>query len=327
MPHSRIRRQLIRSIPAAAFAGNGVAALAQDNYPSRPVRLVVAYPPGGPVDTLARTLAPPLGEYLGQPIVIENRPGAAGVIGSDHVAKAQPDGHVLLFGSTPLSIQETLLKKLPYSILKDFTAIANMAEGPQALVVGNDVPVSSVRELIEYAKAQKGKLNFASPSTGGSNHLAAEMFKTMGGFEATHIPYNGGAPAEIDLIAGRVAFMFGAFSNSMAQAERGRLKVLGVSSRQRMSTAPNVPTIAEVLPQFEVMSWYGVLGPARMPSAVTQKINAGIHQALALPEMRKRLATMDLEPAAQSADHFDDYIRRNTAMWAKVISEGNVKAD
>jgi tripartite-type tricarboxylate transporter receptor subunit TctC len=322
-----VRRQLIRSLPAAALAAVAPISRAQESYPSRPVRLVVAYPPGGPVDTLARALAQPLGDDLGQPVVVENRPGAGGVIGSDHVAKSQPDGHVLLFGSTPLTIQESLLKKLPYSILKDFTAISNMAEGPQALVVGNDVPVNSVRELIDYARAQKGKLNFASPSTGGSNHLAAEMFKTMGKFEATHIPYNGNAPAEIDLIAGRVAFMFGAFSSSMAQAERGRLKVLGVSARKRMATAPNVPTISEVLPEFEVMSWYGVLGPARMPPAVTQRVNAGIGKVLALPEMRKRLLTMDLEPAPGSASHFDEYLRRNAALWATVIRDGNVRVD
>jgi tripartite-type tricarboxylate transporter receptor subunit TctC len=249
------------------------------------------------------------------------------VIGSDLVTKAAPDGYTLLFGSTPLSIQETLLPKLPYSVLKDFTPIANMAEGPQALVVGNSVPVNSVRELVDYGKAQNGRLNYASPSAGGSNHLAAELFKSTAGFQATHVPYKGGAPAEIDLIAGQVTFMFGAFSSSMAQAERGRLKVLGVSSRKRMAKAPDVPTISETLPGFEVVSWYGVLGPPGLPPAITARLNTEINRIVASPDMRRRFTAMDLEATPWTAEQFGDYIRQNTAMWAKVIKDGNVKAE
>lgn len=322
----RRRRILQALLVPALLAGTGLAA-AQDRYPSKPVRLVVAYPPGGPVDTLARTLAQPLSEALGQAIIVENRPGAGGVIGSDHVAKATPDGYTLLFGSTPLTIQETLLAKLPYSILKDFTPIANMAEGPQALVVGNSVPVKNVKELIDYAKAQDGKLNYASPSAGGSNHLAAELLKNVAGFKATHVAYKGGAPAELDLIAGRVTFMFGAFSNAVAQAQAGRLKILGVSSRKRMPTAPDIPTIAETLPGFEVVSWYGVLGPAGMPAPIVARLNSEIHKAVASPELKARLLKMDLEPAPGTAEQYSQYIRANADMWAKVIREGNVKAD
>ena len=300
---------------------------AQGAYPNRPIRLVVAYPPGGPLDVLARSLAQPLGEALGQTVIVDNKAGAGGVIGSDFVAKAAPNGYTLLFGSTPLAIQETLLAKLPYSALKDFTPIAKMAEGPQALVVGTAVPVKTVKELVDYGKAQNGKLNYASPSAGGSNHLAAEMFKTMAAFSALHVPYKGGAPAEFDLISGQVTFMFGAFSSSMAQAEKGRLRVLGVSSKKRMATAPDVPTIAETIPGFEVVSWYGVLGPPGMPAAITSRLNAEINKILGSADMSKRFAAMDLEATPGSAEQFGEYIRQNIGMWSQVIKDANIKAE
>jgi tripartite-type tricarboxylate transporter receptor subunit TctC len=319
------RRQLLGALAMSLAAGP--QAFAQSAWPNKPIRLVVAYPPGGPLDVLARSLAQPLGEALGQTVMVDNRAGAGGVIGSDFVAKSAPDGYTLLYGSTPLSIQETLLPKLPYSVYKDFTPIANMALGPQALVVGNSVPVNSVKELIDHGKAQNGRLNYASPSAGGSNHLAAEMFKSMAGFEATHVPYKGGAPAEIDLIAGQVTFMFGAFSSSMAQAEKGRLKVLGVSSRKRMAKAPNVPAIAETLPGFEVESWYGVLGPAGLSPVITARLNAEINRILGSEDMRKRFIAMDLEATPWTSTQFSDHIRQNTAMWSKVIKDANVKAE
>ena len=319
------RRKLLAAI--AMSLASGPSAFAQSAWPNRPLKLVVAYPPGGPLDVLARSLAQPLGEALGQTIVVENRAGAGGVIGSDFVAKAAPDGYTLLFGSTPLSIQETLLPKLPYSVYKDFTPIANMALGPQALVVGNSIPVNSVKELIDFGKSQNGRLNYASPSAGGSNHLASEMFKSMAGFDATHVPYKGGAPAEIDLIGGQVTFMFGAFSSSMAQAEKGRLKMLGVSSKKRMVRAPQVPAISETIPGFEVESWYGVLGPSGLSSAITTRLNTEINRILGSEDMKKRFVTMDLEATHWTASQFTDYIRHNTAMWAKVIKDANVKAE
>lgn len=319
------RRKLLAAI--AMSLASGPSAFAQSAWPNRPLKLVVAYPPGGPLDVLARSLAQPLGEALGQTIVVENRAGAGGVIGSDFVAKAAPDGYTLLFGSTPLSIQETLSPKLPYSVYKDFTPIANMALGPQALVVGNSIPVNSVKELIDFGKSQNGRLNYASPSAGGSNHLASEMFKSMAGFDATHVPYKGGASAEIDLIGGQVTFMFGAFSSSMAQAEKGRLKMLGVSSKKRMVRAPQVPAISETIPGFEVESWYGVLGPSGLSSAITTRLNTEINRILGSEDMKKRFVTMDLEATHWTASQFTDYIRQNTAMWAKVIKDANVKAE
>jgi tripartite-type tricarboxylate transporter receptor subunit TctC len=320
-------RTALSALVAASMLVTAAQAFAGDHYPSRPIRLVVAYPPGGPLDVMARLLAEPLGQVLEQPVVVDNRAGAGGIIGSDVVSKAAPDGYTLLFGSTPLAIQETLMARLPYSALKDFTPIAKTAEGPQVLVVGAAVPVHTVRELIDYAKAKDGRLNYASPSTGGSNHLAAEMFKTMAGFKATHIPYKGGAPAETDLIGGQVTFMFGALTGSLQQAERGRLRVLAVTSKKRMRSAPDVPTIAETLPGFEVTSWYGVLGPPGLPGPIVAQLNAEINKVMNQPEMAKRLLALDLEAASGTSAQFAEFIRQNTAMWAKVIKDAHVERE
>lgn len=322
-----IERALRRACASLLMLAAATPGLAADPYPSKPIRLVVAYPPGGPLDVMARTLAEPLGKALGQPVIVDNRAGAGGVIGSDLVAKAAADGYTLLFGSTPLTIQETLLAKLPYSISRDFSPIAKLAEGPQALIVGNTVPARSVRELIDYAKSQDGKINYASPSAGGSNHLAAEMFKLLAGIKATHIPYKGGAPAEIDLIGGQVTFMFGAMTGSLRQAERGRMRVLGVTSKKRMPGAPDVPTIAETLPGFEVVSWYGVLGPPSLPEAIVTRLNAEINAVMNQPDMSKRLATLDLEATPGSAAQFGAYLRQNTALWGKVIKDAGITAE
>lgn len=316
------------AVMSAMSAGMVPAATAQTgDYPNKPVRLIVAYPPGGPLDTMARMLAEPLSQVLGKPVLVENRPGAGGVIGSDAVAKAPADGYTLLFGSTPLSIQETLTPKLPYSALRDFSPIAKMGDGPQVLVVGNSVPARDVAELIAHAKSLDGKMNYASPSTGGSNHLAAELFKLTGGFKATHVPYKGGAPAMTDVIGGQVSFMFGAVATSMQQVEAGRMRALGVTSKRRLASAPQVPTIAETLPGFEVVSWYGVLGPAGMPSAIVNRLNSEVNKIIVSPEMRKRLLGLDVEPTPDTPAQFGEFIKQNTAMWANVIKTAGLTAE
>lgn len=326
-PCAPIERTLRRACASLFMLVATTHGFAADPYPSKPIRLVVAYPPGGPLDVMARTLAEPLARALGQPVIVDNRAGAGGVIGSDLVSKATADGYTLLFGSTPLTIQETLLTKLPYSISRDFSPIAKLAEGPQVLIVGNAVPVRTVRELIDFGKSQDGKINYASPSAGGSNHLAAEMFKQMAGIRATHIAYKGGAPAEIDLIGGHVTFMFGALTGSLRQAERGRMRVLGVTSKKRMPGAPDLPTIAETLPGFEVVSWYGVLGPPGMPDAIVGRLNAEINHVMNQPDMGKRLATLDLEATPGTASQFGEYLRQNTVMWGKVIKDAGITAE
>ena len=303
------------------------ASLQAQQYPSKPVKVIIPYPPGSTPDIVGRTLSSKLQEAFGQPFVIENRSGAGGNIGAEAVAKAPADGYTLLFGSTPLSIQETLTPKLPYSAARDFTPIAKMAVGSQMLVVGTSVPARNVRELIDYARSLDGRMNYASPSAGGSNHLAAEMFKLMGGFKATHVPYKGGAPAEIDVIGGQVSFMFGAVSSSMRQVEAGRLRALAVTSKERMPSAPNVPTLAETLPGFEVVSWYGVLGPTGMPPGVVSRLNAEINRIIVQPDMKKRLLALDLEPTPGTPVQFGDYLKQNIGMWARVIKDAGVTAE
>jgi len=325
MKHRGLRRSLLAGLAGLALFGVG-AAQAGD-YPNKPIRLVVAYPPGGPLDILARVLAEPLGKALGQPLIVENRAGAGGVIGSDFVAKAAPDGYTILLGSTPLAIQETLYRKLPYSATRDLTPIANLAEGPQVLVVGSKVPVKTVQELIDYGKAQHGKLNYASPSAGGTNHLAAELLKLRGGFEATHIAYKGGAPAEIAIISGDVAFGFGALTGSLQQVRQGRLRALGVTSKERWPSAPDVPAIAETLPGFDVSSWYGLLGPAGMPAEVVQRLNGEVNKILAEPATKKRLVELDLLPAPGTPDQFRSYIHQNIDMWGKVVRDAKITVD
>jgi tripartite-type tricarboxylate transporter receptor subunit TctC len=325
MKHLGLRRLLLAGIAGLALTG-AVAAQAGD-YPGKPIRLVVAYPPGGPLDILARVLSEPLGRALGQPLIVENRAGAGGVIGSDYVAKAQPDGYTILLGSTPLAIQETLYPKLPYSATRDLTPIANLAEGPQVLVVGSAVPVKTVQELIDYGKKQNGKLNYASPSAGGTNHLAAELLKLRGGFQATHIAYKGGAPAEIAIISGDVSFGFGALTGSLQQVRQGRLRALGVTSKARWPSAPDVPAIAETLPGFDVSSWYGLLGPAGMPPEVVQRLNGEVNKVLAEPAMKKRLVELDLLPAPGTPAQFGTYIRQNIGMWGKVVKDAKITVD
>jgi tripartite-type tricarboxylate transporter receptor subunit TctC len=325
MEHHGLRRDLLACMAGLALFG-AVAAQSSD-FPSRPIRLVVAYPPGGPVDILARELQEPLGRALGQPLIIENRAGAGGVIGSDFVVRARPDGYTILLGSTPLAIQETLYPKLPYSATRDLTPIANLAGGPQVLVVGSAVPVNTVQELFDYAKTQQGKLNYASPSAGGTNHLAAELLKLRGGFQATHIAYKGGAPAEMAIISGDVAFGFGALTGSLQQVRQGRLRALGVTSKQRWPSAPDVPAIAETLPGFDVSSWYGLLGPAGMSGEVVQRLNSEVNKVLAQPAVKKRLVELDLLPAPGTPAQFATFVRQNIDMWGKVVRDAKITVD
>jgi tripartite-type tricarboxylate transporter receptor subunit TctC len=311
------RRLLVAALAATVLSPAFVHA---QTWPTKPIRLVVAYPPGGPVDLIARLLAEPLGRALGQAVIVDNRVGAAGVIGSNAVAKSPPDGYTLLLGSTPLAIQETL-QELPYSALIDFSPIAKIADGPQVLLVAAAIPVHTARELIDYAKAQDGKLNYASPGHGGANHLATELFKTRAGFKAMQVPYNGNGPAELALIGGQVDFMFSSLTSSLPQVNSGRLRALGVTSKKRLPSAPDIPAIAETLPGFEATSWFGVLGPAKMPSAIVERLNVEINKVIEHPAMNKRFAALYLEATPGNPAQFGEFIKQNTVMWGKVIKE------
>jgi tripartite-type tricarboxylate transporter receptor subunit TctC len=330
MQHDGRRRFLAGALLASAVALAPLAH-AQGNaaaYPTKPIKLVVGFPPGGPVDTLARVLAKQLSESLGQAVVVDNRAGANGVIGTDVVVKSAPDGYTLLMGASTMPIQATMTRNLPYDTLRDLAPISGVASAPLLLVTNPSLPAKNVRELVDYMRAQAGAVSYASPSSGSANHLAAEMLKTMTGVQAVHVPYKGGAPAEVDVMGGRVAFMFDAIPSALPHVRAGRMRALAVSSEKRSSAAPEIPTIAESgFPGFDVTTWYGVFGPAGMSPDVVSRLSTEIGKALETSEMKERLATLGSEPMQGTPAQFGDFIRREIVKWAKVIKESGATAD
>ena len=309
----------------AAFAA-GVSAQA---YPTKPIRIVVPFPAGGTTDVLARAAAQKLAETLGQPAVVDNRPGAGGNIGAELVAKSAPDGYTLLMGTVGThAINPGLYPKLPYDHVKDFAPVILVAGVPNVLVINPALPVNSVPELIAYAKANPGKLNFASSGNGTSIHLSAELFKTIAGVQMTHVPYKGSAPALQDLVGGQVQLMFDNLPSSLALIKGGKLKALAVTSGARAAALPDVPTLAESgLPGFEASSWFGLLAPTGTPSSVIAKLNGEIAKWLATPEAKEKLLAQGANAAGGTAEEFAQFIAAETAKWQKVVKESGAKVD
>jgi tripartite-type tricarboxylate transporter receptor subunit TctC len=309
----------------AAFAAG---ASAQD-YPTKPIRIVVPFPAGGATDLLARAVAQRLTEKWGQPVIVDNRPGAGGNIGSELVAKAAPDGYTLEMGTVGThAINVSLYAKMPYDHVKDFVPIILVAAVPNVLVVNPSLPVKSVQELIAYGKANPGKLNFASSGNGTSIHLSGELFKTMTGVQMTHVPYKGSAPALQDLIAGQVQLMFDNLPPSLPQIKAGKLRALGVTTATRSPVLPDLPTIAESgLPGFESSSWFGLLAPAGTPQPIVAKVNAEVNAWLATPEAKEKIVASGANPAGGTPDDFAKHIAAETAKWQKVVKESGAKID
>jgi tripartite-type tricarboxylate transporter receptor subunit TctC len=312
----------------ALLALVAVGALGQ-GYPNRTIRLVVPFPAGGTTDILARAAAQKLTESLGQPVVVDNRPGAAGNIGSDIVAKSAPDGYTLLMGTVGThAINPSLYSKMPYDHVKDFVPVVLVASVPNVLVVNPSLPVKSVGDLIKLAKAKPGEINFASSGSGTSIHLSGELFKTMAHVDMTHIPYKGSAPALTDLIGGQVQIMFDNLPSSLAQIKAGKLRAIAVTSQKRAPALPDVPTIAESgLPGFEATSWFGVLAPAGTPFPVVARINSEINKWLQTPEAREQLLAQGAAAAGGTPESFAAHIRAETDKWAKVVKESGAKVD
>jgi tripartite-type tricarboxylate transporter receptor subunit TctC len=307
-----------------------VAALAcAQNYPTKPIRLVVPFPPGGATDLLARDVAQKLTEAWGQAVIVDNRPGAGGNIGSELVAKSAPDGYTLEMGTVGThAINASLYAKMPYDHVKDFTPVILVAGVPNVLVVNPAVPANSVAELISYAKANPGKLNFASSGNGTSIHLSGELFKVMAGVQITHIPYKGSAPALQDLLAGQVQMMFDNLPPSLPQIKAGKLRALAVTSLTRAPALPDVPTLSESgLPGFDASSWFGILAPAGTPAPIVAKLNAEVAKWLATPEAKEKLAKQGANIAGGTPDDFAKHISSETAKWAKVVKESGAKID
>lgn len=290
------------------------------SYPARPIRFIVAYPAGGGADLVARAVGQKLGEAWGQQVVIDNRPGGGANIGAELAARAAPDGYTLFELTQTHSVNATLYPKLGYDPLRDFAAVILMATIPSILVVHPAVPVHSTRELIDYARARPGALNYASTGSGGPQHLGAELFKTMSGVQITHIPYKGAAPALTDLLGGQVQCMFGNMLSTLPHIRTSRLRALAVSSARRSRVSPETPTVAESgLPGFESGSWFGIHVPVQTPRALIDKLNAEMNRILALPEMRERFGTDGAELVGGTPAEFDAFLRREIEKWAKVI--------
>jgi tripartite-type tricarboxylate transporter receptor subunit TctC len=327
-PVSNSRRLLLTALGALALP-LPLAAQAQAWPARQPIRFVIPYPPGGASDVTARVLGAKLSETFGQAVVIENRPGANGIIALDHVAKAAPDGYTILMANLgPNAINPVVYNKLPYDAVKDFVPITLTSIVPQILVVNPALPIRSVQELIAYAKANPGKLTFASAGNGASNHLSGELFNTMAGIRMTHIPYKGDTPAMTDVIAGTVDVMFPTAIAATPHVKAGRLRAIGVTSTKRVPSLPDVPTVAEAgVPGFEAVSWGGVMAPAGTPQEVINRFNTEINRILKLPDVTEKLSSLGAEIVGSTPAAFAEYLNAEIAKWGKVARENNVKLD
>ena len=310
---------------AAAFPGATLAA----DYPHRPIRFVVPYPPSGAADIVARILAQKLGDALGATVVVDNRAGAGGNLGTDLVAKAAPDGYTLLMGNVgPLAINVSLSKRLPFDPLKDLAPVSFMVVYPNVLVVNPALPAKSVSELIALAKARPGQLSYGSAGTGSSTHLAAELFKSMAGIEMAHVPYKGGGQAVVDVISGQVQLYFSSMLGALPHLKSGKLRALAVTGSKRSRAAPELPTIAESgFPGYEANNWLGLMVPAGTPAAIIMRLNREIVKIFAQPDMLERLAAQGGEPETGSPEKFAEYIRSEIRKWAKVVKSSGAQVE
>ena len=304
------------------------AALAQ-TYPTKTVRMIVAFPPGGTTDILARATAQKLTEAFGQQVVIDNRPGAGGNIGTELVARSPADGYTLLAspGST-LTSNPAVYAKVPFDTVRDFAPVTIIAEVPNVLIVHPSLPVKTVKELIALAKTRPGQLAYASTGAGQSTHLSAELFKQMARVDMIHVPYKGSAPALTDMVAGQVTVMFDNMPSCLPFVKAGRLKAIAVTSTKRSPTTPELPTVAEAaLPGFDVTVWFSVLAPANTPRDIVARLNGEIVKALKAPDMRERLSQQGAEPVGNTPEEFSAVIKRDLAKWSKLVKDANIRLD
>jgi len=315
---------------AALLCAAALPAFGQSSWPAKPVRIVVPYPPGGPVDVSARLLAPKLQESLGQPFLVENKPGAGGNIGADFVAKSAPDGYTLGMGAIAThAINPALMANVPYDPIRDFRHLALVVQVPNVLVVNPELPARSVKELIALAKAQPGKLDFASGSTGSTGHLAGELFKQMTGTYMVHIPYKGAPPAVADLLAGRVHLMFDNLASALPNVRAGKLRALAVTTLRRSSALPDLPTLDESgLKGFDMTTWWGLMGPAKLPPDVVQRLSVEILKAMDSADVRERLRAMGMEGSPlRTPEQFTAFVEAEAKLYARLVKVSGAKPD
>lgn len=319
------RLQFLKAALAAAAIATAGAAWAQA-YPSRPVRVIIPFPPGGTLDSVGRMLAQKMSQSTGQSFVIENRPGGNGMIGADAVAKAAPDGYTLLFNASTFTTTPMTVKSAPYDVVRDFQPIVLVAQAPLAVSVNNDLPVTDIRTLIAHAKAKPGQLAFAIGSTGSAGNLATELLRKAGGIDLMIVPYKGTAPAFQDLVGGQIAGFIDPLLGAMGFQKAGRLRIIAVTSPARVPNLPDVPTVGETIPGYAFFSWYGLWGPARLPADITARLNAEANKALE-SDMRDRLISQGLVVNGGSVEAFVRFQTEDMALSRKIITEGNIRAD
>ena len=309
----------------AAFGALGGAAAA--DYPTRPVRWIVPYPPGGTTDVVARIIAQWLSEKMGQQFVIENKPGGGNNIGTELVVNAPPDGYTMLLVNPANGINATLYKNLPFNFIRDIAPVAGLVRAPNVMEVTNSLPVKTVAEFIAYCKANPGKINMASSGSGTSVHLSGELFKSMTGCDMLHVPFKGAGPALTDLIAGQVHVLFDNLPSSAGHIKGGRIRALAVTSAAREPSMPELPTVAETVPGYEATAWFGIGMPKGTPRDVIDKVNAEVNRALADPKMRERLADLGGKPIPGTPEDFGKVIASETEKWAKVVISSGAKVE
>lgn len=311
---------------AGLVLGVSTAVAAQGKYPDKPIRLIVPVAPGGGTDFIARLLGQKLNEAWGEPVIVDNRPGAAGNLGVEIAAKAVPDGYTLVIPITSFPINPSLYAKLPFDTVRDFAPITLVASAPLLLVVNPKLQANSVKELIALAKAKPGALNFANSGSGTTAHLAGEMFKRMAGVDIVSVPYKGGGPAVIDLLAGNVQMYFSTIPAALTQVKAGRLRALAVTGGKRMSEISDIPTVSESgLPGFEVIAWFGMFAPARTPQPVVRKLNAELVRILNTSEVREKMAGHGLIPGGNTPEQLGSFLKAEIAKWSKVIKDADIR--
>ena len=326
---NRTRRNLMAASLASTLPiQTAHAQTSAQTYPGRPVRMIVPYPPGGPTDVLARIVAVKLSEALGQAFSIDNKAGASGMIGSAEVAKAAPDGYTLLGNASIHVINPSLYPKAAFDAIHDFTPVSQLAGVPLILVVNHDLPVKNVRELIAYAKANPGKLNFASSGNAAAPHLAGESFKIAAGVQMQHVPYKGSAPALTDLIGGQVQLMFDSMPSALPHIKVGKLRALAVTTARRSAAVPDLPTVAEAgVPGYDISTWYGLWAPKGTPRDIVERLAGETAKILKQPDVRERYAALGAEPVGSTPDEFAAYCRSELTKWAEIVKESGAKAD
>jgi len=319
------RQKFLRTLIATALLGVSAASMAQA-WPTRSVKLIIPFPPGGTLDTVGRMLAQKLTEQTGQSFFVENKPGGQGMIGGDAVAKAPADGYTLLFNASTFTTAPMTVKSAPYDVTRDFVPVALVAKAPLSIAINKNLPVQDLKGLIAYGKANPGKLSFAIGSTASAGHLSTELLRRSGNLDLLIVPYKGTAPAFQDLIGGQISGFVDPILGSFSFYKSGMLKVIAVTSAARVSTLPEVPTVGETIPGYEFYSWYGVWGPARLPADIAQRLNAEVNKALN-GEMREKLVQQGLLVGGGSMDDFARFQRDDMARSAKIIAEGGIRAE